>query len=127
MTFILQNLVREEFFSNSQPCNGSCTIAPTVPAGMTTSGTYPVFIVWAFSGGCNWVYSLELVVNQPPVAKCKAGPLFVAVNEFFEIDDGSFDPDGDAIRKGDVASYAGAGIFATPLIVTNQYFSNQCL
>jgi hypothetical protein len=62
---------------------------------------------------------ITVVGPNPPVAKCKAGPLVVAVNEAFVIDAGSYDPDFDVLtRVQDADSFAAAGTYVVELRVT---------
>jgi PKD repeat protein len=63
-----------------------------------------------------------IVGNDPPIAKCKTGPLVVAVSETFDVNDGSYDSENDPIIYKQTATlYSVVGIYTANLTVTDNY------
>jgi hypothetical protein len=102
-----------------------CQYSATIPASaLGAAGIYAVEVAATSTDYCaaTVARSGNLVVNSPPVAKCKR-TVVVAVNGAFSIDNGSYDPEGDPFieARSGPRSYRVAGKRTVRLTVTDEY------
>jgi PKD repeat protein len=110
---------------SSDPDEDAITLSQTANS-FSTSGPRDVILTVTDLYGKSGTCTTRVIVNTPPNAVCKAGPLVVAVSEVFDIDNGSSDPDGDAITKiQTAAAYPAAGSYDVTLTVTDPYNSTS--